>query len=127
MTPQLNAIGIAVSDLDRAMAFYAQLGVHFKADGNSGHAECELGGMRLMLDTYETVQSFIPGWAPPTGSARVAFAFQFDAPAQVDAKYAELVDAGAKSQKPPFDAPWGQRYATILDPDGNGIDFYAAL
>lgn len=27
----------------------------------------------------------------------------------------------------PFDAPWGQRYATVLDPDGNGVDLFAPL
>src|SRR6266487_2250142 len=27
----------------------------------------------------------------------------------------------------PYDAPWGQRYATILDPDGNMVDLFALL
>ena len=26
----------------------------------------------------------------------------------------------------PFDAPWGQRYAMVRDPDGNGVDLFAA-
>ena len=25
----------------------------------------------------------------------------------------------------PFDAFWGQRYATVLDPDGNAVDLFA--
>jgi uncharacterized glyoxalase superfamily protein PhnB len=27
----------------------------------------------------------------------------------------------------PWDAFWGQRYATVLDPDGNSVDLFAAL
>ncbi|MGB5655838.1 MAG: glyoxalase, partial [Acidimicrobiia bacterium] len=27
----------------------------------------------------------------------------------------------------PFDAFWGQRYATVLDPDGNGVDLFAPI
>ncbi len=26
-----------------------------------------------------------------------------------------------------FDAPWGQRYATVLDPDRNPVDLYCSL
>lgn len=25
----------------------------------------------------------------------------------------------------PWNADWGQRYAVVLDPDGNGIDLFA--
>ncbi len=35
--------------------------------------------------------------------------------------------AGYKSELTPFDAPWGQRYAVVLDPDGNGVDLFAPL
>ena len=38
-----------------------------------------------------------------------------------------LVEAGYRSHVQPFDAFWGQRYATVLDPDGNPVDLYAAL
>ena len=27
----------------------------------------------------------------------------------------------------PFDAPWGQRYATVEDPDGTSVDLFAPL
>lgn len=38
---------------------------------------------------------------------------------------AELVAAGYRGVKEPFDAFWGMRYATVLDPDGNGVDLPA--
>ena len=27
----------------------------------------------------------------------------------------------------PFDAPWGQRYATVVDPDGYRVDLFCPL
>ena len=35
--------------------------------------------------------------------------------------------AGHRVVKEPYDAFWGQRYATVHDPDGNAVDLYAAL
>jgi uncharacterized glyoxalase superfamily protein PhnB len=34
---------------------------------------------------------------------------------------------GSGSYLEPFDAVWGQRYATVLDPDGVHVDLYASL
>jgi uncharacterized glyoxalase superfamily protein PhnB len=45
----------------------------------------------------------------------------------VDELHATLGQLGAGSHLEPFDAPWGQRYASVLDPDGNRIDLYASL
>ena len=52
-------------------------------------------------------------------------AFACDDPADVDAIYADLVGAGYRGHLAPFDAFWGMRYATILDPDDNGVDLFA--
>ncbi len=125
----LQAIGITVDDIARARAFYSRLGLDVSEDAEGhGHAEAELpGGLRLMLDTVETIRSFDPGWEPPVGSSRAALAFAFDTAAEVDAKYDELVSAGAGTDKAPWDAFWGQRYARLRDPDGNGVDLFAAL
>ncbi len=37
--------------------------------------------------------------------------------------------ASADGEPPlePFDAFWGMRYATVLDPDDNGVDLFATL
>ncbi|NKU98443.1 hypothetical protein GS889_13810 [Rhodococcus hoagii] len=45
---------------------------------------------------------------------------------EVDAVWSRLAEAG-HGEVEPFDAPWGQRYATVTDPDGNGVDLFAAL
>jgi uncharacterized glyoxalase superfamily protein PhnB len=129
--PRLDAIGVVVSDLGRAIDFYRRLGIQFPEDPDlegDGHVEATLpGGLRFMLDTEATVQSFAPDWSPPSGGHRMAFAFLCESPEDVDRVYRELVDAGAEGHKEPWDAFWGQRYAEVLDPDGNVVDLFAPL
>lgn len=129
MNPTLNSIDIVVSDLEAAMAFYALLGLDFKVDEHSPeHAACDLpNGLHVMLDTVAFRTPFLPGWTKPSGGPGTLLCFEFPGPAGVDAKYAELVQEGYRGHAAPFDAFWGMRYATVLDPDGNGIDLYAPL
>lgn len=127
---QLDAVGIVVRDLGAALDFYRLLGLPVPDPApDAGHVEIPLGGgVRLMLDTEDVLRSFQPGWtAPPAGGGRVGLAVRVPAPADVDALHARLVGAGHRSELEPFDAPWGQRYAGVLDPDGTGVDLYAAL
>lgn len=126
--PQLDAFGIVVDDMSAALAFYGLLGLDIPegADGE-GHVDIDIGGgHRLMLDTVEVVSSFST-WEPPTGGRRIGLAFSCASPAEVDEVHAQVVAAGYTSRSEPFDAFWGQRYATVLDPDGNPVDLYAAL
>lgn len=124
--PQLDAFGIVVDDMSASLAFYRLLGLQFP-DGaaSEGHVEAELaGGVRLMFDTVEVVRSFSE-WQPPDGGHRIGLAFRCSSPAEVDEVHTALVGAGHHSHVEPFDAPWGQRYATVLDPDHNPVDLYA--
>ncbi len=129
MTPHLDAIGLVVADMARSLAFYRGLGLEIPAEADGeGHVSLELPtGLRLMWDTIETVRSFDPGWTPPQGGPGTSLAFLCDTPAEVDRAYADLVAAGFTGHREPWDAFWGQRYATLRDPDGNGIDLFAAL
>ena len=127
--PRLDAIGVTVSDLRAAVAFYSHLGLEFPEPGDEdGHIEAVVaGGLRLMLDTEETIRSFAPEWTPPTGGHRVGLAFLCDSPADVDAQYRGLLAAGGTGHKEPWDAFWGHRYAQVLDPSGNLVDLFAPL
>ena len=129
MTPRFDAVGIVVTDMPRALAFYRKLGLEF-ADGaeSEDHAEAQLpGGLRYMVDTESVVKMFDPEWQRPTGGHAVAGAFKCDSPEEVDRVYAELIDAGGSAHKEPWDAFWGQRYAQLADPDGTMIDLFAPL
>jgi uncharacterized glyoxalase superfamily protein PhnB len=129
MDTRFDALGVIVSDIAAAVAFYRRLGLEFP-DGaeTEGHAEANLpGGIRLMLDSEATMASFDPDFQSPQGPGRISLAFLCDTPADVDALHDELVAAGHSSARSPFDAFWGQRYATVLDPDGNTVDLFAPL
>jgi uncharacterized glyoxalase superfamily protein PhnB len=48
-------------------------------------------------------------------------------PKHVDEAFKKLTSAGFKAKKEPWDAFWGQRYASVIDPDGNAVDLFAPL
>jgi uncharacterized glyoxalase superfamily protein PhnB len=124
--PRLDAIGMIVSDMARAIDFYRHVGLEFA--GDDVHAEATgPGGLRVMIDSEASVMSF-SDWEPPTGGGpRSALAFLCDSPDEVNRLFDDLVAAGGRGHLPPFDAPWGQRYATVHDHDGNAVDLFAYL
>ncbi|WP_179474813.1 VOC family protein [Mycolicibacterium vinylchloridicum] len=122
-----TVIEIVPSDLPRSLSFYRLLGLGVP-DPDGPHVEIELpGGNRLAFDTEEIIAGMHPGWTPPTSAGRVALAFGLRSPAEVDELFARVVDAGHLGALEPFDAPWGQRYASVTDPDGTTVDLFGAL
>jgi len=126
-TPRLDAIGIVAGDLDAAVRFYRLVGLDFpERKQGEGHLEALSGGLRVMLDSVAVIKSFNPGWTEPTGH-RMNLAFHCDDAAGVDAAYARITAAGFAGAKAPWDAFWGQRYAQVVDADGNVVDLFAPL
>ncbi|CAN5657097.1 VOC family protein [soil metagenome] len=121
-------IELVVADMAASVTFYRRLGLDLPPDAEQApHVEMPLGGgLRLALDTTDTIRSFDPSWTPPSGGHRMAIAFDCGSPAEVDRAYTELVAAGVTGHLEPWDAFWGQRYAVVHDPDGNAIDLFAA-
>ena len=125
--PNLNAIGIVVSDMEQSIRFYRLIGLDVPETPAEGHVETTLAnGTRLMFDTEEVVRSFQPEWKRESGN-QLSLAFECGSPAEVDETYARMTEAGFHSEKEPWDAFWGQRYAQLQDPDGVHVDLYAAL
>lgn len=124
--PRFDVVGLVVQDMARSLAFYRRLGLNVPTSADTEpHVEAALpGGMRIAWDTVETIQSFHPAYTPSQGN-RISLAFRCESPAEVDKTYAELVEAGYDGHLEPFDAFWGQRYATVHDPDGNAVDLFA--
>lgn len=127
MDAKLDAVGLVADDLPRTLAFYRELGIDLPPDADTQpHVEVTLpGGLRLLFDKADTIRSFDPDWQPPSGGPRVGLAFACESPAAVDALYDKIVGLGYDGHKAPWDAPWGQRYALLRDPDGNGVDLFA--
>jgi catechol 2,3-dioxygenase-like lactoylglutathione lyase family enzyme len=129
VSPKLDAFGIVVSDMARAIEFYRRLGLEFpEGSENEPHVESEIGGgVRFTLDTEDVMRSFDPEWKRPTDGHAHGGAFRCASPEEVDRVFQELVSAGGSAYKEPWDAVWGQRYAQLEDPDGTVIDLYAWL
>lgn len=124
----LDAIGIVSSNIKKSVEFYQQLGVDFSAcSQEEDHLEATLpSGLRIMLDSESLMKQLRPNWIKPQGQ-RMTLAFLCESPEKVNDLYAKILNAGFKGEKEPWDAFWGQRYASVLDPDGNSVDLFAPL
>ena len=111
-----------------ALRFYRLLGLNI-AEDSDGEPYVEVitrNGYRISWNTEAMIKEIDPEWKEPVGQ-RISLAFKCDTPAEVDAAYNNIVAQGYAGHKAPWDAFWGQRYAVVLDPDGNTVDLFAPL
>jgi predicted enzyme related to lactoylglutathione lyase len=95
-----------VSDLEKAKAVYtALIGIKPQNDADSC-VGFEAEGQHIGL---------VPGGGPQGMTSPVAYWHVSD----IEAKLAEVTDAGATVHEPPRDVGGGRLVATITDPDGN--------
>lgn len=128
MALKLDMIGITAADVDASLAFYRTLGLD-APESSAGEPYVEItltGGIRLSWNSVSMMKEIDPGWEEPKGQ-RIGLAYLCDSPDEVNSRHQALVDAGYTSHKAPWDAFWGQRYAQVLDPDGNVVDLFAPL
>ena len=76
-----------------------------------------------MIDTAEFLTGLLG--EPPRPGNTAAFALLFDRPARSTAWPPGCAAAGHTVVTAAYDAPWGQRYATVADPDGYRVDLFA--
>ena len=123
-----HTIDIVVASMAASMKFYRTLGLP-APDGQDAEDQVQVatpGGTTLGFLTEALMKGHNPHWVQPVGQ-RVTFACRCDSAAEVDATYARVVAAGYEGRQAPWDAPWGQRYAMLGDPDGNRVDLFAAM
>jgi catechol 2,3-dioxygenase-like lactoylglutathione lyase family enzyme len=127
---QLEAVHPVLMSRDVAASihFYGRLGFALSFQDRPAdprYAAVARDGVELHLQWQDGSQ-----WAHPIDRPTYRFVVQ-----DVDGFYAELRDAGALAgqvpgQSPwlaPGNTPWGTREFHVLDPDGNGLQFYRAL
>jgi catechol 2,3-dioxygenase-like lactoylglutathione lyase family enzyme len=122
---EIAAVAVSATDLPRAVAFYELLGFRFPAlEPDTRHIEAE-AGVRLMIDEAAFLTEL--HGEPPRPANIAGFALLFGTPAEVDEAAERVASAGHAVVTRPYDAPWGQRYATVADPDGFRVDLFALL
>lgn len=128
MSVKLDMIGITAADVDASLAFYRALGLGApESSGGEPYVEITLdGGIRISWNALSMVKEIDPEWEEPKGQ-RIGLAYLCESPDEVNQRHDALVTAGYQSHKAPWDAFWGQRYAQVLDPDGNVVDLFAHL
>jgi predicted lactoylglutathione lyase len=123
---KLDAIGIVSKDLKESVKFYRLLGLDFP-DSDEDHLEAVIQtGLRVMLDSEQMMKKLNPEWVKPAGQG-IVLAFLCGSPQDVDQMFRKITSSGFKGNKEPWDAFWGQRYASVFDPDGNSVDLFAPL
>jgi uncharacterized glyoxalase superfamily protein PhnB len=124
---RFDMLGLIANDMEATARFYRLLGWNFPDTTGEPYVEVTLdNGLRISINSVEMMKSIDESWVEPVGQ-RMGVAFLCDSPAGVDSKYSEMTAAGYKGHKEPWDAFWGQRYAQIMDPDGNSVDLFAPL
>lgn len=128
MGPFLHTVGVVVSDMSKALAFYRTLGLELatELDGQPHVEYTSEAGYAIGFVSEAIVRRTDPEWTDGYGR-RLNLQFACDSPAEVDLIHDRLVAAGYPSYMAPWDAFWGQRFARVIDPDSNVVNLFAPL
>jgi catechol 2,3-dioxygenase-like lactoylglutathione lyase family enzyme len=111
----LSAITLATRDMRASVRFYEALGFVIKHGGASEaftSFECGASFLNLITQPHAPVK----GWG--------RFIVHVS---DVDLVYRKALDAGFTPSIEPADAPWGERYFHISDPDGHELSIARPL
>jgi catechol 2,3-dioxygenase-like lactoylglutathione lyase family enzyme len=110
---RLNQVTLAVTDLDRSVAFYARLGLRqIVADARYARFTCPEGDSTLSLEQVDEVAQ----------SATTVYLECED----LDSTVSALEAAEVHFDHGPADQPWLWREARLSDPDGNRLCLFHA-
>lgn len=113
---ELSAVTLVTIDMEASVAFYDALGFRVLYGGaDAAFTSYELAGSYLNLQLVEEGK-------PPGIWGRVIFWVE-----DVDSMHARTIAAGFTPATSPADAPWGERYFHIHDPDGHELSFARPL
>jgi catechol 2,3-dioxygenase-like lactoylglutathione lyase family enzyme len=113
--PEINAITLATTNMAAAVTFYQTVGMTLV----SGGPEAPFSSLRIGRNFVNLTGDE----GPPAGFWGRAI-FHVASP---DALWRHLSNAGYVPSTTPRDAPWGERYFHILDPDGHELSFARRL
>ncbi|MBI3993480.1 MAG: VOC family protein [Candidatus Lambdaproteobacteria bacterium] len=109
---QLSAITLATRDMAASVRFYRALGFALK-----------YGGEQAEFTSFTVGRSFLNLIAEAPPGPLVWWGRAIFHVSDVDALYAQALAQGLTPQAPPRDAPWGERFFHITDPDGHELSF----
>lgn len=116
MIEAISAITLATHDMARAVAFYEALGF-----------ERNYGGPAAGFTSFFAGSGFLNLIAVPRDRSWSWWGRTIFHVDDVDAQYQRACDAGLAPHDEPRDAPWGERFFHITDPDGHELSFARPL
>ncbi len=119
MIQHLSAITFSVREMQEALVFYTAFGF-----------QVVYGGPEARFSSLQDGNAFVnlqlqPDYIPtqiPAAWGRIIFWVD-----DVDALHQSITSQGLTSTTQPRDAPWGERYFHITDPNGNELSFAKPL
>ena len=116
MVERISAVSLVTHDMARSVRFYRALGFTIRHGGEqASFTSLHAGSGYLNLNAR-------PAGGPRSWWGRVIFHVT-----DVDAFYSRAVAAGLKPDTAPADAPWGERFFHLTDPDGHELSFARPL
>jgi catechol 2,3-dioxygenase-like lactoylglutathione lyase family enzyme len=109
MLTGISAVTLATSDMERAVRFYRLLGFELLYGGEAAEFTSFRAGATY-LNLIEHPGGRVSWWG------RIIL-YESD----VDGLHARLVAAGHRPEAAPRDAPWGERFFHVRDPDGHEL------
>jgi uncharacterized glyoxalase superfamily protein PhnB len=112
----ISAVTFTTVDMARAVSFYEALGFTMAYGGeNAAFTSFRVGTGHLNLAT---------GAGQPSSKEATRVIFYVG---DVDVMYGHVLAQGFTPEAPPQDAPWGERYFHLTDPDGHALSFARPL
>jgi uncharacterized protein len=115
---RVSLVTLGVSDLERALTFYEQLGWKTGAEPGDDVVFFQAGGMILAL-WDRALLAEDTGVEDGGGWGGVTLAYNVRSPAEADAVIEEARAAGARITRDPGPTFWGGYSGAFLDPDGH--------
>jgi catechol 2,3-dioxygenase-like lactoylglutathione lyase family enzyme len=113
----ISAVTLAVTDMRRSVEFYEAL-----------RFDLAFGGREAAFTTFRVGPGFLNLQLDPPAARDVRvwgrIIFWVD---DVDAVYGRVLELGRTAETEPADAPWGERYFHVHDPDGHELSFARPL
>ena len=108
----ISAITLATHDMSRSVRFYRALGFDLR-----------YGGEQASFTSFEVGASYLNLIAAPAERRWSWWGRAIFHVDDVDALYHHALSQGLAPDFAPSDAPWGERYFHITDPDGHELSF----
>jgi catechol 2,3-dioxygenase-like lactoylglutathione lyase family enzyme len=113
----ISAVTLLTADMRKSVQFYSSVGfelLYGGEDADFSSFRAGSGYLNVQLDARRDAHG--PIWG------RVIFWVD-----DVDGMHQRVIGTGARPESAPADAPWGERYFHVRDPDGHELSFARPL